>query len=284
MFEPGPPDLVGADRRDLRPARRGAARGGGPGHRDRRGHRARPRRRPGLRPGTPVVGRRGRHPARPARDRRAGRSVHGASAARSGSTRCWSTDAAHRPGGRLRTLCHAAPDEWMVEGIGFYCGPGDAVVPRRVLRRREAAAARGRGVDAYVVMEEARGAIPPGSNGVLAILSNLMNANRWVHASPVVRPLRPGPPGRDRAHGVRARDRGERPRTSSAGTWASSRADRPRGSTSVVQPAARPRARCGPRSSPTCSALAGPRSGGHESRARSARRCAPAGRRASTPA
>ena len=26
------------------------------------------------------------------------------------------------PKGRLRTLCHALPDQWMMEGIGFYCG------------------------------------------------------------------------------------------------------------------------------------------------------------------
>jgi autoinducer-2 kinase len=39
-------------------------------------------------------------------------------------------------------------------------------------------------VDPYAVMEEAAARIPPGSNGVIAILSNLMNARRWVHASP----------------------------------------------------------------------------------------------------
>ena len=33
-------------------------------------------------------------------------------------------------------------------------------------------------------MEESAARIPPGSNGVFAILSNLMNARRWVHASP----------------------------------------------------------------------------------------------------
>jgi autoinducer 2 (AI-2) kinase len=33
-------------------------------------------------------------------------------------------------------------------------------------------------------MEEQAAQIPPGSNGVYAILSNLMNARRWVHASP----------------------------------------------------------------------------------------------------
>ena len=26
------------------------------------------------------------------------------------------------PHGRLRTLCHAAPGQWMMEGLGFYSG------------------------------------------------------------------------------------------------------------------------------------------------------------------
>jgi autoinducer 2 (AI-2) kinase len=41
-----------------------------------------------------------------------------------------------------------------------------------------------RGVDPYVVMEEAAASIPPGANGVIGIFSNLMDAKRWVHASP----------------------------------------------------------------------------------------------------
>jgi autoinducer-2 kinase len=48
----------------------------------------------------------------------------------------------------------------------------------------EVAVARERGVDPYVVMEEGAGRVPPGSGGVLAIMSNLMNASRWVHAAP----------------------------------------------------------------------------------------------------
>jgi autoinducer 2 (AI-2) kinase len=44
--------------------------------------------------------------------------------------------------------------------------------------------ARSRGLDPYVVMEEAAARIKPGSGGVYAILSNLMNARRWTHASP----------------------------------------------------------------------------------------------------
>ena len=48
----------------------------------------------------------------------------------------------------------------------------------------EVAAAGRRGVDPYVVMEEAAAQVPAGSGGVVAIMSNLMNARRWVHASP----------------------------------------------------------------------------------------------------
>ena len=46
------------------------------------------------------------------------------------------------------------------------------------------ALARSRGVDPYVVMEEAAATVPAGSGGVIAIMSNVMNARRWVHASP----------------------------------------------------------------------------------------------------
>jgi autoinducer-2 kinase len=84
---------------------------------------------------------------------------------------------------RLRTLCHVTPGEWMLEGIGFYCGMAMRWF-RDAFCDGEVAAARARGVDPYVVMEEGAAAIPPGSNGVYAILSNLMNARRWVHASP----------------------------------------------------------------------------------------------------
>jgi autoinducer 2 (AI-2) kinase len=84
---------------------------------------------------------------------------------------------------RLRTLCHVTPGEWMLEGIGFYCGMAMRWY-RDAFCDGETAVARGRGVDPYVVMEENAARIPPGSNGVYAILSNLMNARRWVHASP----------------------------------------------------------------------------------------------------
>jgi autoinducer 2 (AI-2) kinase len=82
---------------------------------------------------------------------------------------------------RLRTLCHVQPGEWMLEGIGFYCGMSMRWF-RDAFCDAEVARARARGVDPYMVMEEAAAAAPPG--GVIAIMSNLMNARRWAHASP----------------------------------------------------------------------------------------------------
>jgi autoinducer 2 (AI-2) kinase len=84
---------------------------------------------------------------------------------------------------RLRTLCHVLPGQWMLEGIGFYCGMSmrwfrDAFCAAEVVQARQ------RGVEPYVVMEEAAAQLPAGSGGVFAILSNVMNARRWAHASP----------------------------------------------------------------------------------------------------
>ncbi len=84
---------------------------------------------------------------------------------------------------RLRTLCHVTPGQWMVEGIGFYCGMSMRWF-RDAFCQAEVEQANIRGVDPYVVMEEAASAIPPGSGGVVAILSNLMNARQWKHAAP----------------------------------------------------------------------------------------------------
>jgi autoinducer 2 (AI-2) kinase len=87
------------------------------------------------------------------------------------------------PRGRLRTLCHTVPGQWMMEGIGFYSG-----LAMRWLRdafcQDDVERALAQGVDAYVLMEEAAAQAPPGANGVIGIFSNVMNARRWVHASP----------------------------------------------------------------------------------------------------
>jgi autoinducer 2 (AI-2) kinase len=92
----------------------------------------------------------------------------------------------------------------MLEGIGFYCGMAMRWY-RDAFCAAEVAAARDRGVDPYVGMEEQAAQIPPGSNGVYAILSNLMNARRWVHASPSFVGFDLGnPAGSGRAAGIRA--------------------------------------------------------------------------------
>jgi autoinducer-2 kinase len=108
------------------------------------------------------------------------------------------------PEARLRTLCHAVPGRWMMEGIGFYCG-----ITMRWYRdafcELEKLQARDRGVDPYMVMEEAAAAFPPGANGVLGIFSNLMDAKRWVHASPSLLQFNVDDPGRsNRVAAIRA--------------------------------------------------------------------------------
>jgi autoinducer-2 kinase len=87
------------------------------------------------------------------------------------------------PQARLRTLCHAAPGTWMTEGIGFYCG-----IAMRWFRdafcEPERDEAAGRGVDPYLVMEERAARVAPGSEGITAVFSNVMDAKRWVQAAP----------------------------------------------------------------------------------------------------
>ena len=87
------------------------------------------------------------------------------------------------PATRLRTLCHVIPGQWMLEGIGFYCGMSMRWF-RDAFCEAETSLGRERGIDPYALMEECAARVPPGSRGVLAIMSNLMNARRWTHASP----------------------------------------------------------------------------------------------------
>lgn len=108
------------------------------------------------------------------------------------------------PVARVRTLCHAVPGQWMTEGIGFYCGIAMRWFRDAFCELERAEAAR-RGVDPYVLMEEAASAIPPGSNGVTAIFSNVMNVKRWVQASPsFVQFDLDNPAGSNRAACIRA--------------------------------------------------------------------------------
>jgi autoinducer-2 kinase len=84
---------------------------------------------------------------------------------------------------RLRTLCHSLPGQWMLEGIGFYCG-----LTMRWFRdafcQLELAQAQQEGKDPYVLMEQVAVQAAPGSNGLIGIFSNVMDAKRWIHASP----------------------------------------------------------------------------------------------------
>jgi autoinducer 2 (AI-2) kinase len=83
----------------------------------------------------------------------------------------------------------------MMEGIGFYCGFTMRWF-RDAFCQSEKAEARRHGTDAYIIMEDLARSVPPGSNGVLGIFSNLMNSKRWVHASPSLMQFDIGDPGR----------------------------------------------------------------------------------------
>ncbi len=85
------------------------------------------------------------------------------------------------PETRLRTLCHVVPGEWMLEGIGFYCGMAMRWF-RDAFCDGDVASALDRGADPYELMESL--AATAAGSGVIAILSDVMNARRWAHASP----------------------------------------------------------------------------------------------------
>jgi autoinducer 2 (AI-2) kinase len=87
------------------------------------------------------------------------------------------------PKARLRTLCHATAGQWMIEGIGFYCG-----IVMRWFRDAfcdlEKSQSTKEGVDVYSIMEAKASSVPPGANGVVGLFSNVMQASRWVHTTP----------------------------------------------------------------------------------------------------
>jgi len=85
------------------------------------------------------------------------------------------------PQRRLRTLCHVLPDLWMTEGIGFLNG-----LAMRWLRDTVCAGtvqlATGTDQDPYAAMETLAESVPPGADGVFALVSDVMNSKRWVQA------------------------------------------------------------------------------------------------------
>ncbi|WP_156378790.1 FGGY family carbohydrate kinase [Microbacterium sp. Root61] len=87
------------------------------------------------------------------------------------------------PERRLRTLCHVERDAWMVEGIGFLSGLAmrwfrDAMCPDA------ASTAQLTGSSAFSVMEEWAAEVPPGSNGIVATMASVMQADAWHQAAP----------------------------------------------------------------------------------------------------
>lgn len=94
------------------------------------------------------------------------------------------------PAGRLRTICHVLPGQWLVEGIGFYAG-----FALRWLRdnaaRQPCERARG-DPDGYAALEQLACTVPPGSHGLFA---DIAPVDAWTLARwrPPFRTPRPGP-------------------------------------------------------------------------------------------
>lgn len=84
-----------------------------------------------------------------------------------------------------RTLCHARPGQWMLEVLGFLSGLSLRWF-RDAFCDHEARIAVERKVSTFTVLNELARAIPPGANGVTAVFSNVMQTDRWRHASPTL--------------------------------------------------------------------------------------------------
>jgi autoinducer 2 (AI-2) kinase len=85
--------------------------------------------------------------------------------------------AAVEPAGRLRTICHVQPGQWLVEGISFYAGSA-----LRWLRDQGVRAAAGRPAG-YTWLEQLAAAVPPGARGLTARLAPA-DAWTWAHWQP----------------------------------------------------------------------------------------------------
>jgi len=87
------------------------------------------------------------------------------------------------PSFRPRTLCHVLPNQWMTEGIGFLIGQ-QARWFRDGFCQEEVQFAKEHAVDPYLLMEEIAAKVPPGSNGVIGLFSDIHNSKSWKHPSP----------------------------------------------------------------------------------------------------
>ncbi len=87
------------------------------------------------------------------------------------------------PQRRLRTLCHVDPSTWMVEGIGFLSGLAMRWF-RDAFCEDAVSSARTTGRSAFSLMEEWASEVPAGSNGVVATMASVMQADAWHQAVP----------------------------------------------------------------------------------------------------
>ncbi len=85
------------------------------------------------------------------------------------------------PQRRLRTLCHVQPDLWMTEGIGFLNGLAMRWV-RDTVCDAASRQAETDGREPYTAMEALAEQVPAGADGVVALVSDVMNARSWVQA------------------------------------------------------------------------------------------------------
>ncbi len=87
------------------------------------------------------------------------------------------------PEAKVRVNAHVVPGLWQYEGISFQVG-----LVMRWFRdgfcRREKALARELGVSTYSILSEMARGMPPGSRGVVAVFSNVMDFLHWKHAAP----------------------------------------------------------------------------------------------------
>ncbi len=82
---------------------------------------------------------------------------------------------------RLRTLCHAEPGQWMIEGCGFAHGLSTRWVRDGLMRTANPSIGLD---DGYGLLTDLAARVPPGSNGVHYFASNVMNTRSWKHPVP----------------------------------------------------------------------------------------------------
>ena len=83
------------------------------------------------------------------------------------------------PGRGPRTLCHARPDQWMIEGIGFLTGHSLRWLRNAFFEDMPADSV-------YDEMVRLASEVPVGANGVRAVISSRMKSDDWIHASPTL--------------------------------------------------------------------------------------------------